>query len=52
MIAVAVKSWRFWVRLGAAALILNEVRGIITVALTAPVWWPFMTGMFHAAMGH
>jgi hypothetical protein len=45
------KSWRSWARIGIAAFILNEVRGIITVALTAPVWWPLIIGVFHVAMG-
>jgi hypothetical protein len=37
-------------KLFAAALILNEVRGIVTVALTWPLWWPVIKGVFHAAM--
>ena len=45
------KSWRFWARIGAAALILNEVRGVVVVALSWPVWWPLITGVFHAAGG-
>jgi hypothetical protein len=44
---------RLCVRAGVAVLVLNEVRGIVTVVATAPVWWPLITGMFHAAMrGH
>jgi hypothetical protein len=44
---------RFCVRAGVAALVLNEVRGIVTVAATAPVWWSLIVGMFHAALrGH
>lgn len=44
---------RFCLRAGVAALVLNEVRGIVTVVATTPVWWPLITGMFHAALrGH
>lgn len=28
-----------WVKLGAVALILNEIRGIATVALILAQWW-------------
>lgn len=32
------------------ALILNEVRGVIVLALTWPLWWPAIEAVFHAAM--
>jgi hypothetical protein len=47
------KALRFAAKAGVVVLILNEVRGVAVVAATAPVWWPAITGMFHAALrGH
>jgi hypothetical protein len=44
-------SRRFLLRAGMVALVLNEVRGIVTVALTWPLWWPVIKGVMHAAGG-
>jgi hypothetical protein len=45
------KPRRFIARAGVTLLLLNEVRGIITVIATAPAWFPLIVGVFHAAMG-
>jgi hypothetical protein len=44
------KPWRLIAKIGLAAFVLNEVRGIIVVAMSWPIWWPLITGMFHAAL--
>ena len=44
------RKLRFLARAGVVALLLNEVRGIVTVALTWPLWWPGISAVFHAAM--
>jgi SpoU rRNA methylase family enzyme len=44
------KALRLALKAGVFVLIFNELRGIAVVVATAPVWWPLITGMFHAAL--
>lgn len=36
---------------GLVLLILNEVRGVVTVTATWPVWWPLIEAAWRAGAG-
>lgn len=43
------KAWRWGVWL----IVANEVRGLVVVGMTWPVWWPVITEVFrHAGLSH
>lgn len=33
------------IRLGLFAIVANEIRGIVTVVMASPLWWPIMKAM-------